>query len=82
MLALVGNPDGFLGSGAAGISEEGAVAQLMLQLEGVFVISLWTIIATYLILRTISMFSEIRVSDEGEEEGLDIFEHNEQGYSL
>ena len=82
MLALVGNPDGFLGSGAAGISEEGAVAQLMLQLEGVFVISLWTIIATYLILRTISMFTEIRVSDEGEEEGLDIFEHNEQGYSL
>ena len=82
MLALVGSPDGFLGSGAAGISEEGTFAQLMLQLEGVFVISLWTIIATYLILRTISMFTEIRVSDEGEEEGLDIFEHNEQGYSL
>ena len=26
MIAFVGNPDGFLGSGAAGISEDGAIA--------------------------------------------------------
>jgi Amt family ammonium transporter len=82
MLAFVGNPDGFLGSGAAGISEDGAIAQLMLQLEGIFVIGLWTIIATYIILRVLSMYTEIRVSNEAEEEGLDIHEHNEQGYSL
>ena len=82
MLALVGNPEGFLGSGAAGISEEGALAQLMLQLEGVIVISAWTVIATYIILKVIGSFTDIRVSEEGEEEGLDIFEHNEQGYSL
>jgi len=82
MLALVGNPEGFLGSGAAGISEEGALAQLMLQLEGVIIISAWTVIATYIILKAIGSFTDIRVSEEGEEEGLDIFEHNEQGYSL
>ena len=82
MLAFVGNPDGFLGSGAAGISEDGAIAQLMLQLEGIFVIALWTVIATYIILRVLSMYTEIRVSNEAEEEGLDIHEHNEQGYSL
>ena len=82
MLVFVGNPDGFLGSGAAGISEDGAIAQLMLQLEGIFVIGLWTIIATYIILRVLSMYTEIRVSNEAEEEGLDIHEHNEQGYSL
>ena len=82
MLALVGNPEGFLGSGAAGISEKGALAQLMLQLEGVIVISAWTVIATYIILKVIGSFTDIRVSEEGEEEGLDIFEHNEQGYSL
>ena len=82
MLAFVGNPDGFLGSGAAGISEDGAIAQLMLQLEGIFVIGLWTIMATYIILRVLSMYTEIRVSNEAEEEGLDIHEHNEQGYSL
>ena len=82
MLAFVGNPNGFLGSGAAGISEDGAIAQLMLQLEGIFVIGLWTVIATYIILRVLSMYTEIRVSNEAEEEGLDIHEHNEQGYSL
>ena len=82
MLAFVGNPDDFLGSGAAGISEDGAIAQLMLQLEGIFVIGLWTVIATYIILRVLSMYTEIRVSNEAEEEGLDIHEHNEQGYSL
>ena len=82
MLAIVGSPDGFLGSGAAGISDDGVFAQLLLQLEGIFVIGLWTIVATYLILRSISMFTTIRVSDEAEEEGLDINEHNEHGYSL
>ena len=82
MLALLGDPDGFLGSGASGISSDGAMAQLMLQLEGIFVIGLWTIIATYLILKILNMFTDIRVSSEGEEEGLDVFEHNEKGYSL
>jgi len=82
MLALVGDPDGFLGSGASGISSEGVMAQLMLQIEGIFVIGLWTIVATYLILKVLNMFTDIRVSSEGEEEGLDVFEHNEQGYSL
>ena len=82
MLALIGSPDGFLGSGAAGISDEGMMAQLVLQIEGILVIGLWTIIATYIILRTINIFTEIRVSSEAEEEGLDIHEHNESGYSL
>ena len=82
MLALIGSPDGFLGSGAAGITDEGMMAQLVLQLEGILVIGLWTIIATYIILRTINIFTEIRVSSEAEEEGLDIHEHNESGYSL
>ena len=29
-----------------------------------------------------SLFSSVRVSAEAEEEGLDVHEHNEQGYSL
>ena len=82
MLAFVGDPDGFLGSGAAGISDQGMMAQLMLQIEGIFVIGIWTVIATYMILKVLSMFTEIRVSNDAEEEGLDIHEHNEQGYSL
>ena len=82
MLAMVGNPDGFLGSGASGISENGMFAQLKLQLEGIFVIGVWTILATYAILKAINTFTSIRVSEEAESEGLDIHEHNENGYSL
>ena len=82
MLAFVGDPDGFLGSGAAGISDQGMMAQLMLQIEGIFVIGIWTVIATYMILKVLSMFTDIRVSNDAEEEGLDFHEHNEQGYSL
>ena len=82
MLAIVGNPDGFLGSGASGISENGMFAQLKLQLEGIFVIGVWTILATYAILKAINTFTSIRVSEEAESEGLDIHEHNENGYSL
>lgn len=82
MLAFVGDPEGFLGSGAAGISDQGMMAQLMLQIEGIFVIGIWTVIATYMILKVLNIFTEIRVSNDAEEEGLDIHEHNEQGYSL
>ena len=82
MLAFLGDPDGFLGSGAAGISDQGMMTQLMLQIEGIFVIGIWTVIATYIILKVLNIFTEIRVSNDAEEEGLDIHEHNEQGYSL
>ena len=82
MLSFVGNPEGFLGSGAAGISEEGAIAQFMIQLQGVIVISLYTAIVTYVILKLVDLFVEVRASNEEEEIGLDMSEHNEQGYSL
>ena len=82
MLCFVGNPDGFLGSGAAGISPDGAIAQLIIQLKGIFIICTWTAVTTYLILKAINVFMDIRVSSDDEEEGLDISEHNEQGYSL
>lgn len=82
MLALVGTPDGFLGSGAAGISEPSVLDQLVVQLKGILVIALWTGIATYIILKVMSIFSSVRVTDECEEEGLDVHEHNEQGYNL
>jgi Amt family ammonium transporter len=82
MLALVGNPEGFLGSGAAGISEAGSLAQLLIQLEGIFVICLWTAVATWIILKVTSIFIDIRVSSESEDKGLDVSEHNEQAYNL
>jgi Amt family ammonium transporter len=82
MLAIVGSPDGFLGSGASGISEDGVVAQLLIQLQGVLIICAYTAVITYVILKVLNMFTEVRVTNEQEDIGLDMSEHNEQGYSL
>jgi Amt family ammonium transporter len=82
MLAIVGSPDGFLGSGASGISEDGVIAQLLIQLQGVFIICAYTAVITYVILKVLNMFTEVRVTNEQEDIGLDMSEHNEQGYSL
>ena len=82
MIAFVGNPDGFLGSGAAGISEDGAFAQLMIQLQGVVIICTYTAAVTYVILKLVSLITDVRASNEDEDVGLDMSEHNEQGYSL
>ena len=81
MISFLGSPDGFLGSGAAGIAEGGALVQLKIQLLGIIVIAAWTAIATYIIIKSISVFTDIRVSDDVEAEGVDINEHNEQGYN-
>jgi Amt family ammonium transporter len=82
MLSFVGSPDGFLGSGASGIAEGGPIAQLKIQLLGVLVIAAWTALATYIIIKLIKVFTDIRVSEEAEMEGVDVNEHNEQGYSF
>ena len=82
MISFLGSPDGFLGTGAAGIAEGGTLVQLKAQLIGITVIAAWTGLATYLIIKAISVFTDIRVSEDVEAEGVDINEHNEQGYSF
>lgn len=81
MLSLVGTPGGFLGNGSTGFDNT-PITQLLIQLEGIFVICAWTGIATYVILKTLNIFIDIRVTKEEEEEGLDVSLHNEQGYNL
>jgi Amt family ammonium transporter len=81
MLSLVGTPGGFLGNGSTGFDNT-TLAQLLIQLEGIFVICAWTGIATYVILKILNIFVDIRVTKDEEEEGLDVSLHNEQGYNL
>ena len=80
MLALVGKPDGFLGAGASGF-DASTFSQFMIQLQGVVVICLWTLVFSWIALKATSLVTNLRVSDESEYEGLDITEHNESGYS-
>jgi Amt family ammonium transporter len=80
MLALVGKPEGFLGAGASGF-DASIFSQFMIQLQGVVVICLWTLVFSWIALKATSLVTNLRVSDESENEGLDITEHNESGYS-
>lgn len=80
MLALVGKPEGFLGAGASGF-DASSFSQFIIQLQGVVVICLWTLVFSWIALKATSLVTNLRVSDESEYEGLDITEHNESGYS-
>ncbi len=82
MLSLVGTQGGFLGSGASGIADGGPLVQLVIQLKGIGVIFLWTAVGTWIILKLISLVTDLRVSEESENEGLDVTEHQERSYDI
>ncbi len=68
--------------GGVGLDEGNSVMDhLKIQGYGVFVTGLWTIVMTFLILKTISMFSDLRVTEDEELEGLDTSLHGESGYN-
>jgi Amt family ammonium transporter len=56
--------------------------QIMVQLCGIAAVALYTAVATWAILKVISLVTPLRVSSEEETEGLDIALHNESGYDL
>ena len=82
MLSFVGTQGGFLGSGASGIADGGPLVQLVIQLKGIGVIFLWTAVATWVILKLVGLVTDLRVSEESENEGLDVTEHEERSYDL
>jgi len=82
LLSFVGTPGGFLGSGASGIAEGGPMVQLVIQLKGILVIGLWTAVASWVILKLVGLVTDLRVSEESENEGLDVTEHEERSYDL
>lgn len=79
MIAFLGKPDGFLGVGASGF-DPSVFDQFMIQLQGVVIICLWTLVFSWVALKVTSFFTPLRVDDESEHEGLDLTEHNETGY--
>ena len=79
MLAFLGKPDGFLGAGSAGF-EASVWSQFFIQLQGVGVICLWTLIFSWIAIKATSLLTELRVDKESENEGLDMTEHNESAY--
>ncbi len=70
-LGGLGLPDG------AGIS-----GQVLIQLVGVLTTIVWCGVLTYLILKVVDATVTLRVTDEEEQQGLDIVLHDERGYDL
>ena len=58
------------------------MVQLVIQLKGILVIGLWTAVASWLILKLVGLVTDLRVSEESENEGLDVTEHEERSYDL
>ena len=57
-------------------------SQLMVQIVGVLYVLVWTAVATFIVLKVVSMFTALRVNEEDENKGLDIADHEERGYIL
>ena len=79
MLAFLGKPDGFLGTGSSGFKAS-VLEQFMIQLQGVVIICLWTLVFSWLALKVTGLITPLRVDEQSEYEGLDLTEHNETGY--
>ena len=56
--------------------------QLTVQATGVVSVLLYTVVATYIILKVVDALIGLRVDDEHETQGLDLVLHDERGYDL
>ena len=57
-------------------------SQTYVQLVGIASTFVYTGIATFILLKLVDKLLVLRVSEEGETNGLDLTEHNERGYDL
>jgi len=70
-------------AGGVGLDEGVSVAaQLGVQAIGALATVAWCGVATFVILKVVSLFTKLRVTPEEENEGLDLVLHEERGYSL
>ncbi len=69
--------------GGAGLAEGMTTgSQVGVQAIGVVATAAWTAALTWLILKLVSLFTTLRVSEDEETEGLDITQHEEKGYNF
>jgi len=56
--------------------------QVGIQIVGVVATIIWCGVLTFVILKVLNVFVELRVTNEAETQGLDLSEHDERGYQL
>jgi ammonium transporter, Amt family len=55
---------------------------LVAQVVSVVIVAAYSFFGSYLLLKVINVFSPMRVSEEEEEQGLDLTQHGEEAYDL
>ena len=69
--------------GGAGLAEGMTIAsQFGVQLTGFAAVLVWSVFATYILVKIVQATVGLRVSDDEELEGLDVTSHGETGYNL
>jgi Amt family ammonium transporter len=69
--------------GGVGLAEGTTIGmQVATQLTGVAATVLWCGAMTWLLLKLVGMLTHLRISAEGETEGLDLADHGERGYII
>jgi len=69
--------------GGKGLAEGMNIAsQVLVQGKGVLVTLVYTAVMSFIILKVIDFLIGLRVTEEGETQGLDLSEHDERGYIL
>jgi len=69
--------------GGAGLPEGRSIGgQVLIQLGGVLATALWCGVGTWILLKLTQALAGLRVSSDGESEGLDTHLHNEKSYNL
>ena len=56
--------------------------QALIQLTGLVAVLLWSVVASFIIIKIVQIIAGLRVSPEIEEQGLDINIHGERGYNM
>ena len=85
----VGGIVGALLTGVFGIKAGGGFAdgasiasQVWIQTKGVLVTVIWCGVASFILLKIVGALVGLRITEEQEEEGLDIVEHDEKAYNI
>ncbi len=69
--------------GGAGLAEGMTISsQVGVQIQGVLAVLVWTVVATFIILKVIKVIIGIRVDEQEETQGLDVTQHEETGYNM
>ena len=70
----------FGGAGLSDAANGSILSQFIIQAKGVGFTIIYDAVATFIILKVLDVIMGLRVSEEEEEEGLDITQHGEQIY--